>query len=80
MSIQREIEQRGLPTVLITLLPENSLAMGPPRAIHPVGFPLGHCTGWPGEVDLQRRVVLDALQQLVTPQEPGQIHDIEYQR
>lgn len=51
----------AIPTVLITLVPEASRQMGPPRAIHPVGFTLGDCTGGPFQPELQRMVVLDAL-------------------
>ncbi len=39
---------RGLPTVLITVSPESSAQMGPPRAIYPVGFQIGHVLGGQG--------------------------------
>ena len=68
----------GLPTVLITVSPESSAQMGPSRAIYPVGFQIGHVLGGPGQVDLQRTVLLDALQRLVTPGEPGIIEEHSY--
>jgi len=68
----------GIPTVLITLVPENSRQMGLPRAIHLMGFTLGACTGGPFQKELQRKVVLDALKRWETRIEPGVIWDIEY--
>jgi D-proline reductase (dithiol) PrdB len=68
----------GLPTVLITVSPEASAQMGPPRAIYPVGFQIGHVLGGPGQRDLQRAVLLDALRRLTTPGEPGIIEERTY--
>ncbi|HEY7851312.1 MAG TPA: hypothetical protein VIC27_14675 [Ktedonobacterales bacterium] len=78
MAIQREIEMLGLPTVLITLLPKASAEMGPPRAIHPVGFTLGDPLGLPHRPDIQRAVLLDALRRWETREEPGHIWEIAY--
>lgn len=68
----------GIPTVLITLVPENSRQMGLPHALHPVSFTLGDCTGGPFQKDLQRKVVLDALRRWEARIEAGVIWDIEY--
>lgn len=68
----------GLPTVLITLVPQASREMGPPRAIHPAGFTLGDCTGREFQSELQRKVVLDALRRWETREEPGTIREITY--
>ncbi len=78
VSIQRELEMLAIPTILITLVPENSRQMGPSRAIHPVGFTLGDCTGGPFQHDLQRKVVLDALKRWEARLEAGVIWNIEY--
>jgi D-proline reductase (dithiol) PrdB len=78
VAIQREIEMLGLPTILITLLPQNSREMGPPRALHPVGFTLGDCTGGPFQSELQRKVVSDALRRWEARIEPGIIWDVTY--
>jgi hypothetical protein len=69
---------RGLPTVLITVSPEASAQMGPPRALYPVGFPIGHVLGGPDMPDLQRQILRDALERLVTPGEPGIIEERGY--
>ncbi|HZC07099.1 MAG TPA: hypothetical protein VE338_15800 [Ktedonobacterales bacterium] len=68
----------GLPTVLITLIPKNSAEMGPPRAIHPVGFTLGDPLGLPNRPDIQHAVLLDALRRWESREEPGRIWEIEY--
>ena len=68
----------GLSTVLITLSPEASVQAGPPRLLWPKNFELGHALGAPGEPELQRRVLRDALQLLKTPLEPGTLVKREY--
>ncbi len=68
----------GLPTVLITLRPQNSREMGPPRAIYPAGFLLGDCLGGPYQPDLQRRVLRDALRRWESREEPGTIWECAY--
>ena len=78
VAIQREIEMRGIPTVLITLVPDGSRQMGPPRGLHPVGFPLGDCLGGPGQLTVQHAVLMDALTRLATPGEPASIWDRDY--
>ena len=78
VGIQREIEMRGIPTILITLVPEASAQMGPSRAIHPVGFTLGDCTGGPFQNDLQRRVMMDAFRRWEARLEAGVMWDTTY--
>jgi D-proline reductase (dithiol) PrdB len=55
---------KGIPTVLITVSPEVSAQMRPPRAIYPKGFKVGNSLGRPGMKELQKRVLKDALQLL----------------
>lgn len=69
---------RGVPTVLITVSPESSRIMRPPRAICPVGFPLGHSLGPPHQPALQRRVLEDALRQFEELHLPGSIVEKHY--
>ena len=68
----------GIPTVLITLLPEQSRPTGPPRAIAPQRFALGDCLGGPHQDDLQRKVLRDALRRWEAREEPGNFWEIEY--
>jgi len=78
VAIQREIEMVGIPTVHITVVPESSRQAGPPRAIYPKGFRQGNNLGGPGQNELQRKVLLDALRRWEAREEPGHIWEIIY--
>ena len=69
---------RGLTTVLITVSPEASRQMRPPRALYPKGFKIGNSLGRPGMRDLQRAVLRDALRLLTENTRPGQFVTREY--
>ncbi len=69
---------RGIPTVLITVSPEVSAQMRPPRALYPKGFKIGNSLGRPGMRELQRQVLRDALALLTENTRPGQIETREY--
>ena len=68
----------GIPTVLITLVPENSMQAGPPRAFSPKDFKLGNCLGGPFQNDLQRKVLRDALRRWEAREEPGHLWEQVY--
>lgn len=78
MAVQREIEMRGVPTVLITVSPEVSAQMRPPRALYPEGFKIGNSLGKPEMRDLQKNVLRDALTLLTQNTRPGAVATIEY--
>ena len=78
MAVQREIEMRGIPTVLITVSPEVSAQMRPPRALYPKGFKIGNSLGRPGMRELQRKVLSDALTLLMENTRPGETVTREY--
>ena len=69
---------RGIPTVLITVSPEVSAQMRPPRALYPKGFRVGNSLGRPGMRDLQRQVLRDALLLLTENTRPGEFVTREY--
>lgn len=69
---------RGIPTVLVTVSPEPSRQMRPPRALYPKDFRVGNSLGGPGMPDLQRQVLRDALELLLAPPRPGEIIEREY--
>jgi len=69
---------RGIPTVLITVSPEVSKQMRPPRAMYPVGFKIGNSMGRPGMADLHKQVLRDALSLLAAPARPGEVVEYEY--
>ena len=54
--IQAEIERLGIPTASITLLPEVTRAVRPPRALS-LPYPLGYPLGAPRDPELQRRIL-----------------------
>jgi hypothetical protein len=70
---------RGIPTVLITVSPEVSAQMRPPRALYPKGFKIGNSLGKPGKRELQKAVLRDALALLTEDTRPGKIVTREYQ-
>jgi D-proline reductase (dithiol) PrdB len=78
VAVQREIEMRGIPTVLITVSPEVSAQMRPPRSLYPKGFKVGNGLGRPGMRELQRKVLRDALSLLTENTRPGSTMTIEY--
>ena len=59
--------------MLITVVPEESRIMRPPRALHPVGNKLGAVLGRAGEREQQMRVLKEALRQLEMQRVPGEI-------
>ena len=69
---------KGIPTVLITVSPEVSAQMRPPRALYPKGFKIGNSLGRPGMKELQRKVLMDALMLLTENTRPGSVTTIEY--
>lgn len=68
----------GIPTVVVTVSPEVSAQMRPPRALYPSGFKIGNSLGKPGMRALQRKVVLDALGLLSENTRPGQVVTKDY--
>lgn len=64
---------RGIPTVLITVSPEVSKQMRPPRAMYPKDFKIGNSLGLPLMPDLHKKVLREALGLLKEPPHPGEI-------
>ena len=69
---------KGIPTVLITVSPEVSAQMRPPRSLYPKGFKVGNSLGKPGMRELQRQVLRDALTLLTENVRPGAYVTREY--
>ena len=66
--LARWIEEAGIPTVTVTMMPD--VAVAAPRIVG-VEFPFGHPFGMPGDVAMQRRVLLTALTVLAGAAGPG---------
>lgn len=61
--LARWIEEAGVPTVVVTMMPEVAVRLGAPRVVG-VEFPFGHTFGLPNDFATQRRVLYLALQVL----------------
>jgi hypothetical protein len=76
--IQRMIEEAGIPTISLGNAPDRMARIKPPRALV-VKFARGSMFGEPGNVQRQRRIVLDALDALRTMTVPGETKELPYQ-
>ncbi len=76
--MQRSIEMIGIPTVLITVEPEESRQARPPRALYPKGFIPGHSLGKPNDPALQKWILFDALSLLAAEPMPGEVVERDY--
>ncbi len=71
--MQRAIEMIGIPTVGITVEPEETRQARPPRALCPKGFIVGHSLGRPNDAALQKWILMDALGLVTGPPQPGEV-------
>jgi hypothetical protein len=78
VTVQRSIEMLGVPTVLITVEPEESAQARPPRALCPRGFIAGHSLGRANDESLQKWIVMDALELLLADPKPGEVITRDY--
>jgi hypothetical protein len=76
--IAREIEAAAIPTVYLGSCRFMMSQVKPPRSAF-INFPLGRQCGRPHDVDLQTRILRDALSVLVTARDPGNIVDLQYE-
>ncbi len=58
--VQAAIENLGVPTVSLSMLPEVTERVRPPRTLL-VPYPLGYPLGMPGDTGIQTRIILAAL-------------------
>jgi hypothetical protein len=78
VTVQRTIEMIGIPTVVITVEPEETRQARPPRALAPLGFVAGHSLGRPNDAALQKWIVMDALGLLLAEPRPGEVVERDY--
>ena len=76
--IQRAAEEAGFCTISMGNEVERMEKIKPPRALR-VRFGRGSMFGEPGNVERQRRIVLDTLEALKTMDVPGTILELPYQ-
>jgi hypothetical protein len=78
VTVQRAIEMLGIPSVVITVVPEETAQARPPRALCPVGFAAGHSLGKPNDASLQKWILSDALALLTADPRPGEVIRRDY--
>ena len=76
--MQRAIEMLGIPTVLVTVEPEETLQARPPRALYPRGHVAGHSLGKPNDPVLQKWILTDAFALLTGEPRPGEVIERDY--
>ena len=69
---------QAIPTVQITVEPEETGQARVPRALCPRGFTNGCTLGRAGDAELHKRILLDALDLLVHPVAPGELVTRDY--
>jgi hypothetical protein len=74
--VQRAIERRGIPTVSLSVASDVSEHAKPPRVVS-APFMMGHHFGVPYHKELQRKMILEALDHLEKAQQSGEIRYIE---
>jgi hypothetical protein len=74
--LARRIEDAGIPTVVVTMMPVTAEQLLAPRIVG-VEFPFGHPFGLPGDRPLQRRVLATAVTLLAGASAPGARVDID---
>jgi hypothetical protein len=70
--LARTLESDGLSTIVVTMMPYWAERVGTPRSLA-VEFPFGHTLGQPQDVEMQMRVLRQALGVLESAQSPGEI-------
>jgi len=73
--VQRAVEQRGIPTVSITVALDVTRHIKPPRAVF-VPFMMGHHFGVPFHRQLQRHIIEAALSLIVEAHESGEVRSL----
>ncbi|HET7436423.1 MAG TPA: glycine/sarcosine/betaine reductase selenoprotein B family protein [Thermoanaerobaculia bacterium] len=72
-NLAREIEARGIPTLIISASPAATESVRPPRAMTFDGAEIGRIVGRAGERDFHRNVVRTALQCFTQDMPPGRV-------
>ncbi len=76
--VARVIEEAGIPTVIISMMPAYQPSIGASR-VAAVGHPFGRPLGNVGDAQTQRAVLRAALQVLATARTPGQVVHLPFQ-
>jgi len=71
--VARSAEAAGIPTLCLASALDITRAVNPPRAAF-LDFPLGHTAGKPGDPELQRAILADALSSFASPRASVRCH------
>ena len=75
--VAREIEKRGIPTVVLNSIWSFQRVVGMPR-VAAIEFPMGRALGEVGESELHRQILMDTLELFATAREPGWVEHLPY--
>jgi hypothetical protein len=75
--VQRAIEERGIATVSLSMIPEFTASVGAPR-VAGVEFPFGRPLGLPGDRAGQRAVLQAALDVVASAPAPGTVTQLPF--
>lgn len=75
--VARHVEAAGIPTLCMTSALDITRAVRPPRAAF-LDYPLGHTTGKPGDPELQRRILVEALEAFSSLSSPGEVKTLPF--
>ena len=75
--VAREIERRGIPTVVLNSIWSFQRRVGMPR-VAAIEFPMGRALGDVGEAKLHREILLASLELFETAREPGWVEHLPY--
>ena len=76
--IARYAETQGISTLCMSSALDITKAVNPPRAAF-LDFPLGHTTGKPHDPDLQRAILVEALDAFTSLNKPGSVKILPFQ-
>jgi D-proline reductase (dithiol) PrdB len=76
-NLAREIESRGVPTVIISASPAATESVRPPRAMTFEGAAIGRILGTAGNRDQHKRVLRAALETFMRDMPPGRVVKID---
>lgn len=73
--VARVVEEAGIPTVLVSTGRDLTVQVCPPRAVF-VNFPMGNPFGRPGDAQMQRAILVEALRLAERSDEAGLLVDL----
>ncbi len=75
--LQNALEEAGFSTSSVTVQPMITAGLGVSRAAY-VRFPIGNPLGEPGDVEVQRAILVDLLKLIEVIEEPGIVVKLPY--